>query len=808
MKGNVIPLICLGLILAVLDLAGGSTSNSPMEQLDIRVRDVTGLTSLRSVTGGVPLAEGAAPDGVNFVLYDENGKPVPCQSSVLARWKDGSARWVLLDFQAEPLANEMANFKLSWGKTAGPIDPGSPVKIIRGEKPSIETGEIVLSPVENALLRISNRVDLKLLLTDSEGQACNGIVKSIEVQTEGKIRSTLLLKGAFHRPDGQRVFGFQMRASVFAGLSKVFLEPQILIDSQQGLMQNICDLKLEVVPLGIIRSTTIGGRPGWSGKPASPLRIFHVDDENYRFEGIAAKGSKAPGWGQIDDGKGTIAIALRDFWQQWPKSIGVDSRKLEIGLFPKFEKGTFDHMKPWYKYQYLFEENYYRLRTGQAPRWQIWLDFSGDGASLAKSANAPLVPSANPAAAIASGVWGYTAPAGSPGMAEYDNWAENLFDNGYCHSIEAQRDYGQMNWGDWFGERRCNWGNHEYDTAKHILIQFARTGDPKYFYVGDTAARHTSEVDVIQFVNEDLKQHIISYSGRNSSYPIRSGMVHQHCVGHVSGFYSVDRIRDLYVSLRIGSGPKPYLCLDPYNLGHIYTQGMVYNYFLTGDPWMKETVEKIGDNLADLVEQRKFNFATGSHVGRVNGWTMLAIAGAYELDFDKRYRKAMKLLADDALSAQDPHCGGWLWKLPAGHCDCETKHVGEAGFISSVRVNGLSRYYQLSPDQRIPDVIRRAVTYINRDTWLEQYSDWRYTSCPATNPIGQTGVTIAALVNSIRINSEPEHLRILRKAWDEKFERLLTAPTSRPGLGKTYSTIMYGSPEAMNLFVNGLEQPN
>ncbi|GAG49721.1 unnamed protein product, partial [marine sediment metagenome] len=91
----------------------------------------------------------------------------------------------------------------------------------------------------------------------------------------------------------------------------------------------------------------------------------------------------------------------------------------EIGLFPEFEKGTFDYVEPWYKYQYLFEDNCYRLRTGQAPRWQIWLDFSGDGAALAKSANAPLVPSAESAQAFASGVWGYTAPAGSPGMAEY-----------------------------------------------------------------------------------------------------------------------------------------------------------------------------------------------------------------------------------------------------------------------------------------------------------------------------------------------------------------------------------------------------
>jgi len=636
-------------------------------------------------------------------------------------------------------------------------------------------------------------------MTDSEGNKCTAIVESVEVQTEGKIRSTLLLRGAFRNPDGRRVFGFRMQASVFAGLSKIYLQPQILIDSEKGVVHHFRDLKFKVTPLGRMRSATVGGAPGWSGASTSPVRLFQVDDQNYRFEGTRGSGSKAPGWAEMDDGKGTVAIALRDFWQQWPKSIEVNSEGLAIGLFPKFEKGTFGHMEPWYKYQYLFEDNRYRIRTGQAPRWQIWLDFSGDGASLAKSANASLVPSADPDQAIASGVWGYVAPAGSKGMKEYDDWAENLFDNGYCRSIEVQRDYGQMNWGDWFGERRCNWGNHEYDTSKQILTQFARTGDPKYFYIGDAAARHTSEIDVIHFINDDLKRHFEEDLGGHSTYPVRPGMVHEHCVGHVSGFYSVERIRELYASIGNGS----HLCLAPYNLGHIWTQGMVYDYFLTGDPWLKESVDKIGKNLAKLVEDRKFNFKTGTHVGRVNGWTMLAIAGAYELDLDERYLNAMKLLADDAISAQDPHCGGWLWKLPGGHCYCQTKHIGEAGFIGSVRINGLSRYYELSGDERIPEVVKRAVTHLNNDTWMEQYSDWRYTSCPASGRVGQMGVTIAALVNSVKLNGEPEHLRILRKAWDKKFERLLIAPTARPGLGKTYSLIMYGSPEAMNLFVGG-----
>ncbi len=804
--------ICLCLVPAGLLLAGDVKSKSPTERLDISVRDMTGLKSLRPVTGGVPLTEGVAPEGVNFVLYDENDNPVSCQASVLARWKDRSVRWVLLDFQAKPPANGTAHFKLSWGKKVKTVNPEFPVQITGQKKPSIKTRNIVVSPVKDALrkesfglLRISDRVDVKFSLTDSKGANCNGIVESVEVQTKGKIRSTLLLKGAFYSPDGERVFGFRMRVSVFAGLSKVYLEPQILVNPEKGVIQNIRSLKLEVIPLDPMRSASIGGAPGWRGKPASSLRLFQFDDENYRFEGAKGKGSKASGWAQINDGKGTIAIALKDFWQQWPKSIEVDSKGLTIGLFPEFKEGSFNHMKPWYKYQYLFEDNCYRLRKGQAPRWQVWLDLSGDGPSLVSSANAPLVPSADPAQAIATGAWGYVAPAGSPGMKEYDDWSENLFDNGYCHSIKAQRDYGQMNWGDWFGERGCNWGNHEYDTPKHILMQFARTGDPKYFYVGDAAARHTSEVDVIHFVNDDLRKYFGEDSGDRPAYPVRPGMVHQHCVGHVSGFYSVERIRELYVSLGVGNSKNPYLCLSPYNLGHIWTHGMVLDYFLTGDPWMKETVEKIGDNLVKLVEERKFNFKTGSHIGRVNGWTMLAIAGAYELDFNERYLKAMKLLADDAISAQDPHCGGWLWKLPWGHCNCETKHVGEAGFISSVRINGLSRYFQLTGDERIPDIVKRGITHLNNDTWIEQYSDWRYTSCPSTNPIGQTGVTISAIVNSVKLNKEPEHLRILQKAWDAKFKRLLIAPAARPGVGKTYSTIMYGSPESMNLFVNGLE---
>ncbi len=50
------------------------------------------------VTSGVPLAEGALPEGAAVALYSADGGPVPLQTEVLARWPDGSARWLLLDY--------------------------------------------------------------------------------------------------------------------------------------------------------------------------------------------------------------------------------------------------------------------------------------------------------------------------------------------------------------------------------------------------------------------------------------------------------------------------------------------------------------------------------------------------------------------------------------------------------------------------------------------------------------------------------------------------------------------------------------
>ena len=130
-----ITTLCVCFMLTGLVFAGDKENKPQMRELDISVWDKTGLKSLRPVTGGVPLSQGVAPEGTRFILHDENNKIVPSQASVLARWKDGSARWILLDFQSAPSVKEKAHYKLSWGKEVKNNPPKVPVRVQTRKNP-------------------------------------------------------------------------------------------------------------------------------------------------------------------------------------------------------------------------------------------------------------------------------------------------------------------------------------------------------------------------------------------------------------------------------------------------------------------------------------------------------------------------------------------------------------------------------------------------------------------------------------------------------------------------------------------------
>ena len=64
------------------------------------------------VSSGIPLAQGALRDPQASALYTADGIELPLQTEALARWPDGSIRWLLLDFQIDLKVKEKKTLTL------------------------------------------------------------------------------------------------------------------------------------------------------------------------------------------------------------------------------------------------------------------------------------------------------------------------------------------------------------------------------------------------------------------------------------------------------------------------------------------------------------------------------------------------------------------------------------------------------------------------------------------------------------------------------------------------------------------------
>jgi len=376
-----------------------------MSRLNLTVSEYAGIGGRRPVSGGVPLPEGAAPAGRSLVLLDGAGQCVPLQTQILGVWKDGSARWVLLDFMLDAGAGSSTSLSLVYGDDVVPL-PDDEVAAVS----DVDLGETGIG--------IEGTGQVELVAVSDAGEALHAAFSSCTVETSGPVRQTCVCTGAITRSDGTHLMSVRVRISHYPATGALRLEPLVIVDSSTGIMQHLCELRMDITP-SAARVVKIGGA-AWEGGLGEHVRLFQVDDETWRLEGaeVAAEGKRAPGWMELQAADGVTALALRDFREQWPKSLGVNDGCVAIGLLPAFEAGEFEHMEPWFKYQYLFEGDCYRLRTGQARRWEIWLQPDVAGDTLTRFVNAPLIPAPDPAAAIATGVWGAIAPAGISAMSD------------------------------------------------------------------------------------------------------------------------------------------------------------------------------------------------------------------------------------------------------------------------------------------------------------------------------------------------------------------------------------------------------
>jgi len=224
-----------------------------------------------------------------------------------------------------------------------------------------------------------------------------------------------------------------------------------------------------------------------------PFMGYKVYQGKRGAEAEKLSGNRAAGWAGLGGGKSGVMVAVRHFWQMYPKSLEVGSDgKLVVGLWPK--RWTRGH---------LFEGRIHRTHE------MLWSFLTGG-----KKAKDLVVRFKNPVYVLCDPEWyihgcgfkpfGAAVTAKETGFGNYDGWALTAVHDNYSKgkinyswdsSIAVEREkYDEFGWqhfvdgskggGMWyFGQFQ------EYDQTYTLMLHLARTGDPTFLATADETAR-------------------------------------------------------------------------------------------------------------------------------------------------------------------------------------------------------------------------------------------------------------------------------------------------------------------------------
>jgi len=197
----------------------------------------------------------------------------------------------------------------------------------------------------------------------------------------------------------------------------------------------------------------------------------------------------------------------------------------------------------------------------------------------------------------------------------------------YFSRQKKERWYGFMNYGDWHGERKWNWGNHEYDTAAVFLEQSIRFRDPELFREGLRCARHQMEIDTVK---NNFGKTAVYKPGIIGKF---DGGVYTHVVGHTGGYYKPETFR-----FHKGKKGGPFLD-DRFSPGHHRIRGMTMAYVLSGDRRFYDTACMTGDYIDNHIY---FLARMWFDTHREPGWSLINLTSIYWMDPQiERFYKAV-----------------------------------------------------------------------------------------------------------------------------------------------------------------------
>jgi hypothetical protein len=630
-------------------LAGGplvpASVPAAASRIDVTVREPAGIARRGApVTIGIPLAMGRFASG--SWVFDPPA--AGSQWRVVERWPDGSARWLLLDAEATVAAHGSQVVTLGDAPPA-PIT-AQPIVVARDDAGiRMQTGKITVTvrPRGSALATIERQgvaaplaVSWPRLVVDGQTMP-PPLLESVSVETSGGIRAETLVRA---RQDNG--LAHDVRIAAFAGHAAIRIR-YTLTHLGDAPYLALSALPLELASPSTTAELAIDGKARAFVLAGANRRhvVTHHEAQAALLDGKPA-GRHADGFARVAGDDGVWSVALPDFWQEYPKSLTVENAGIRVDL----AAAAHDPLQ---------------FGVGAARTWEIWIAGHGQGSpprlvDLGRSLTRPPLAGVSGRLAAASGAAAYAVDPALPAAAafltrlrgEIDRYraramAERWDDGppGPCATRTVQRPhlgfYGALNWGDWNfpgfrdGTKGCDaWGNLEYDLPLVLGLTYLATGDAEVWHLFDAAARHYRDVDIIH---------------RWPGFEVRVGLNHPHKVRH----FATD-------------------ATNTFDLGHVWLDGLLLHYRLTGEERSREAVVRMADALLALPDRARNP--------RQFGWPMVALAAAFEATADARYRAACLAFASKAAARFPPDANAeWKMGVLAEGMAAAHRATGDAG---------------------------------------------------------------------------------------------------------------------------------
>jgi len=341
------------------------------------------------VTQGVPFADGELERGAPVRMVDAAGKVLPAQVIGLTTWDEDLryVKWLLVDFQVDLAAGENREVFLEYGAGVTSAQPAQPVRLeethkagfLPEEKLTIDTGVLRCEfsrwrPDFLTALQIKagkgwrNLLPagktLQLFMTDQRGVKYDSSRAApapvIAVEDQGPLRTALCIKGFHASADGRRFCPYILRLHFYAGKADIRLHHTFIFDQDPE--------RLELKEIGLRLPLKLGPeiQAAFAEGSASAIQDFKYcqslqgSDLDYRIiqDGeIIAHADRTRGWGYLQGDKVSVLAAIRDMWQEYPKSIAFNRQGIEIQVWPAACGETLKFSTPFKTEPLFFEKD-------------------------------------------------------------------------------------------------------------------------------------------------------------------------------------------------------------------------------------------------------------------------------------------------------------------------------------------------------------------------------------------------------------------------------------------------------------------